>query len=893
MASRTEEVVLRISMIADDEATRKVQQLNQQLSQLPQPVQKGMRESTKQVSEFQEALGKLSRHALGVTGDLVDLAKIIGPVGGGIALIGVELVRSIAHAKEWARAVIDMGNAAKMAGLQPGVFRDLTNQFERMGVKLPDATQTLTEFNQAVAETTQASSSRRDSLLRMAGAQRELYTDEVRRIATLQTTRQRLNEVRHFAENQYWTMRKNGVDETTARIRQQQILEVYGAKWLITVNQDFTEASAEQVENWNKQTVKAQELNAELVKEAQLRDQIFEKTFGWVTGLETKALKLIELLESPILDQLKQGPHIPLATPEHPASAAPGLQPGKTKEDWKKALGPQMFGADPADVLGLAPGSLGHGDITQGWRHSENVQDSRDALQQHVDDVARHGTAVDTSTKEFRQLNQNIQQLIDTGVFGPPVAMAEGGVVAGPTNALVGEAGPEAIISKSGTSIVNKPTRMMLGTDGAQAVVPLSSAGADIDKTISGFAKSESGERSIMRHDYAASLVENLAGLRAYNPQEKELLRKFMVTGGQGMHAIDVAWCASTVRSAYTQAGLGGSLGGTNAVASSFNTWQKEVKPEDIQRGDVLTLPAIKNFRSGHVGVAAGPYDPKTQTVPFASGNTALGGKWVEGGAAAVTNLPVGGTGTDRLLSARRDVPRIELHSPGPASSSRVAMMAEGGLVVPMGAAPPGLGGPPASSSYGLTGDADTLTPAGRAAAAAVQGAGSAAAGYASGIWQEARQRQAEIGAAQKTSTWPEFSKNPFVSPIKAIPDVLGRLGLFGGYGPTAQKYKGPDQEPPTGGLLSRSLEEQYHGSPLARDAGLNDIRATVDRSFGSGRGGGTTEGTITIEHQETGRSGPRKAPLFRKPQIARQTQMQPAEHGPENHWANSEEAVH
>jgi hypothetical protein len=331
-------------------------------------------------------------------------------------------------------------------------------------------------------------------------------------------------------------------------------------------------------------------------------------------------------------------------------------------------------------------------------------------------------------------------------------------------------------------------------------------------------------------------------------------------------------------------------------VASSFNTWQKEVKPEDVQRGDVLTLPKIPGFRSGHVGTARGPYDPTTHTIPMASGNTEtiLPGqkpKWVEGGAVALTDLPVGGTGTNRLLSARRDVPRIELHSPGPASSSRVAMMAKGGIVVPTGTPPPGLGAP--ATSYGFAEDADTLTPAGRAAAAAVQGAGSAAAGYASGIWQEAKQRQAEIGAAQKTSTWPEFSKNPFVSPIKAIPDVLGRLGLFGGYGASAQKYKGPDQEPPTGGLLSRSLEEQYRGSPLAREAGLNDIRATVDRSFGSGRGGGTTEGTITIEHQETGRSGPRKVPLFRAPHIARQSQMQPAEHGPENHWANSEDVVH
>jgi hypothetical protein len=71
------------------------------------------------------------------------------------------------------------------------------------------------------------------------------------------------------------------------------------------------------------------------------------------------------------------------------------------------------------------------------------------------------------------------------------------------------------------------------------------------------------------------------------------------------------------------------------------------------------------------------------------------------------------------------------------------------------------------------------------------------------------------------------------------------------------------------------------------------DDRRALDRSFGGGYGGGTTEGTITIEHQETGRSGPRKVPLFRAPHIARQSQMQPAEHGPENHWSNSQDVVH
>jgi hypothetical protein len=71
-----------------------------------------------------------------------------------------------------------------------------------------------------------------------------------------------------------------------------------------------------------------------------------------------------------------------------------------------------------------------------------------------------------------------------------------------------------------------------------------------------------------------------------------------------------------------------------------------------------------------------------------------------------------------------------------------------------------------------------------------------------------------------------------------------------------------------------------------------HQARAAIDGAGGGG-GGGTTNGTITIEHQETGQAGSRKTPLFRAPQIARQAQMEPAAHGPDNHWSNSEEVVH
>jgi DNA-binding ferritin-like protein len=225
-------------------------------------------------------------------------------------------------------------------------------------------------------------------------------------------------------------------------------------------------------------------------------------------------------------------------------------------------------------------------------------------------------------------------------------------------------------------------------TPSGAGTLPLTSGGADIDKTIGGFQKQE---WYIAGREYAASLIESLDGLRNHSPADKEKLKKFMAAGGErdadnGLNPMDEAWCAHTVRSAYRQAGLGEALGGTSPTASSFKNWQTEVKGENVQRGDVLLLPPTSE-RSGHVGVGGSSYDPATKTIPLAAGNQALPGQKYErsnprqgeGGAASTVPLPVGGPelGPDRLLTARRAMPPIELRTPGPASSSVVAAPGE------------------------------------------------------------------------------------------------------------------------------------------------------------------------------------------------------------------------
>jgi hypothetical protein len=469
----------------------------------------------------------------------------------------------------------------------------------------------------------------------------------------------------------------------------------------------------------------------------------------------------------------------------------------------------------------------------------------------------------------------------------PIRAMAEGGIVQGPTRALVGEAGPEAIVSKGGTSVVSKPTQLMLGTDGAQAVVPLTSAGADIDKTVAGFAGQE---KYIAGRAQAADLIQTLDGYQKANPQQKNLLRKYMQTGGEGMSAIEEAWCAHTVRSSFRQAGLGESLGGTSAAASSFNTWQRGVDPTQAQRGDVVTLPGIAPFgvggrgRTGHVGIVTGPYDPNTGSLPYESGNTGTSPGMVK-----QANLPVGGTGSNRVLSVRRAEPRIQLHAP-----TQVAAMASGGIVVPMGAPPPGLGGP-TTSAAGFSGD--SVTAAGHAAYAAaaphvqnvISNIHSLIAGHQRGI-------STEPGLAAAFSGQGGDLLRAGLVAATTKEELLG-AGIHGVLEPTLtqagmSKAGAGLTSDVTGILGTSSIVDKMLPALAARgkqafqlgQAALGYEHETADRKSvdrAAGGGGGSIEGTMTIEQRTENVAKPRREPLFRPTHIDRRAQMTPAQGGP------------
>jgi hypothetical protein len=499
---------LRIKVDLDTgQATRNLQAFQQAASQVGSTVQHARNQAKPAIEEWQKAVANLTKEALGVGRVFGELTKILNPWTLGIGLIGYELFRQLGIMKEWARNITEMGNSARMAGLRLGEFRSISDQLRQAGISAQASQSLIQNFSRAYAELMQPGSERRAQLFAMGGAQFAGGMQQALvRLSTLTTETQRLNYIRHLGLNVYANEFSRTHDKQLATYKEEIFLQLFGAQELINRQTDFRELTEEQLKRQDQMQADAAELNAALEKERQTREEIFNLTFGWATKFETKIVDIGKELEDQIVDQLKQiheGTWTPWASPEHPAALAPGLQPGKTKEDWSKVLRPQQFAGDRADVFGLAPGSLGYGDISQGWRRSTNVEDDR--TQEQVQ-------AVDTNTKEFHDLNQRIERLIDTGVFGRPGAaglpqMAEGGGTTGRT--VVGEKGPEIVKSvQSGQSIiVASPTVVGAG----QSVTPLGK----------GYAATPGDTSSLGRAMGAANLSQRIASGEFTSPNRQ------------------------------------------------------------------------------------------------------------------------------------------------------------------------------------------------------------------------------------------------------------------------------------------------------------------------------------------------------------------------------------
>jgi hypothetical protein len=449
--------------------------------------------------------------------------------------------------------------------------------------------------------------------------------------------------------------------------------------------------------------------------------------------------------------------------------------------------------------------------------------------------------------------------------------MAKGGVVHGPTRALVGEAGPEAIVSKRGTQVVTKPTHATLGTDGAEAVVPLGA-----EHLSQAFKGSGAGGA------YTSADVRAAVGGHLDPNTPTDVLaqaRHVALSGGPGAvdafmkaqgYPKDPNWCGDFASSVIHS--LGGTVPGGSQVASNWRNYGERVTGQP-QPGDVAVAIRQRAALTGGKPIATGAtgshvtfvqdYDPKSDRITGFGGNQAA---WA-------TTAPAKG---------------FEYFRP------QVAM-AGGGIVVPsMGAAPPGLGGP-TTAEAGFSGD--TVTAAGHAAYAA---AASRVQNVASGLSSSLNVLKQTIFNHQPISTKPGLAEafRPEIGiasgPVSAVSD-LKSAGIHGVLDPmltqAGMSSAGAGLTSDIAGIVgTKSIFDRLPGF-LARGKQAVDVgkagveyerqtadRANVDRAAG---GGGTIEGTMTIEQRTENVAKPRREPLFRPTHIDRRAQMTPAQGGP------------
>jgi hypothetical protein len=537
------EEVLRIRVEMDGDSTRKVEQFRRQASGVRndmQPIQRQMRESTAAVSEFQRSLGGLGREALGVTRPLMEVARVAGVLPAAIGLIGLEIARHLGAMREWSASMVTMGNSARQAGLGYGQFRSITEQFERAGVSAKAAAALVQGFNQAYEEVLRKGSDRRNELIAGAGmGNAGAMVRTLEQLGEQRTEVERLNFIRVQGENVYRNEYLKTHNAVLASQKERWFLEKFNAQELMTLSRDLTQEDATQIKHQDEMLSRQQKLTEALTEEEQIRKQIYDEAMDWTTGFSKAIVDLGTLIEKNILQRMLQTApawSMGRAAPERPGpqygpqggwgnmfglEQAPGTfgerfgerrrQTPREMSDAEKLrrygrglptqpqAQPQQFTSEATQgaLAGLGPGSLGYGDITAGWRRSP-IEDERSEESRVADSLSRSGESgrdltetVDTSTKEFHQLNQNILQLLDTNIFGgargggttPVPALAQGGIVQGPTKALVGEAGSEAIVGPSGTRIVHSPTIATLGTRGPEAVIPIGKHRSDMFQT--------------------------------------------------------------------------------------------------------------------------------------------------------------------------------------------------------------------------------------------------------------------------------------------------------------------------------------------------------------------------------------------------------------------------
>jgi len=457
MATEQDELRVRVSL--QDDATQRLVYLRDSINQVTGGggAAGGLHGVAGQVGEMEKAIAKLAQEALGIGRRTQDMARAFGIAPVAMGLVGYEAGRLSTSMGKMSLGLRDLGNAARVSGQTIGQLQSAIEGFAQAGVPKADAVRSVQNFAQAVYQISIPGSATRQELINSAGKYRG---EMIRFLDTLVSAKDPVDQL-NAAIQASWNVHdweiKLGHSEIVARQAQNDALRKMGIDPATVQSRALIEKMDERrAARMKTMTDRQTELGKQLAIKAATEERISTAISAANAVWETWAAKQITFFEDHLLKDLQamEDKGVVHGLFDHFLDTPHGLQ-------WL----PRMFTA-PSWMVGDKPKV-----DPDAWKTTHH---------EFGGDTAKLPEKTDANTKEVQRLTDNVKKMVEKGWGAPPgtplKAMAKGGVVKGPTPALVGEKGPEAIVGKDGTKVIDRPTVTVLGAQGAQAVIPL---GAD------------------------------------------------------------------------------------------------------------------------------------------------------------------------------------------------------------------------------------------------------------------------------------------------------------------------------------------------------------------------------------------------------------------------------
>jgi hypothetical protein len=478
MPNEQQELQLRVTL--DDQASAQLQQIRQALASIGATSGGGgLGRVTNNLTDFEKALGSLSRSALGVGKTAVDLAKTIGPLPVALGTLVYQLNRSSEATKAWGEQLVSTANAARMAGIGIGDFKGIVAGMRAQGVSAESATAMIQKFTHAYGELMLQGSQRRQQLIQIAGPEfANNMMRAIRQIGTLRTDTEKLNHIRQMGENVYRNEMIRSGDSQLAAFKRDALFDILEVGELAQLRHNLVEYDETTKANMKAESESLEKLHEKQTEEALVRERIADILRGSIADQETWITNQIVFVETHLLKWMEtESERIRKKGFWYNFFYFPGMA------DKNDPLSPQED-RDATEFLtkhrpylegGFDPGG-GGGDKGRAPFDMNNLLGGGQ--------VANEKTTENTS--ELTRLSRNIARLWNDPkailLRGNAVVVpgyAGGGIIDKPTMGMVGEAGPEAIVplgpnNQLAPSVVTRPTMAKIGNAGPVAVVPMS-----------------------------------------------------------------------------------------------------------------------------------------------------------------------------------------------------------------------------------------------------------------------------------------------------------------------------------------------------------------------------------------------------------------------------------